>query len=90
MSNSISNNPRAAVTALATGLESLASLIKEETLQRICIIVAPAIALVLKFSFNLIIKSIEYRKGLKTYGVMIADYEEELKRPDIATDRKKF
>jgi hypothetical protein len=53
MSGAVSNNPKATITALATGLESLAALIKDETLQRICVIIAPCNC----FSFNIFLKA---------------------------------
>jgi hypothetical protein len=90
MSGVVSNNPKATITALATGLESLAALIKDETLQRVCVIIAPAVALALTFLLKFIIRSFESQKGLKTYAIMISEYEKQLGNPNITAEKKAF
>jgi hypothetical protein len=62
MSDIFSNNPKATVTALATGLESLSALIKDATLQRICFIISPAIALALTFFYRIIDRRIKFQR----------------------------
>lgn len=88
MSNVASNNPKATVTALATGLESLSFLVKDITVQRICVIVAPAIALVLTIVYRIIKKDINLKKGVREYKNIIFDMENECKNPSITKERK--
>jgi hypothetical protein len=90
MSNIPSSNPKATVTALTTGLESLSALIKDQTLQRICIIISPGIALALTYFYGIKVRSINCKKGIKEYKQMISDFESELNSPNINEVRKVF
>ena len=90
MSDIVSNNPKASVTALATGLESLSALIKDVILQRICIILSPGVALALLFIYRNLKRSINNKRGLSEYKLMIAEYEAELNSPMTTDERKKF
>jgi hypothetical protein len=65
MSDVAANNPKATVTALATALESLSALIKDETIKKICIIVSPALALALTFFYKILMQNINFRNGLR-------------------------
>ena len=90
MSDIATNNPKATVTALATGLESLSALIKDETLQRICFIISPAIALALTFLYTIVTRYINFKRGLKEYKLMISDFEVELNSPNTTQVRRTY
>jgi hypothetical protein len=88
MANVSVNNPKAAVTAITTGLESLSALIKDQTLQRICIIISPGFAFLMVFLYLRISRKISYEKGLKEYREMINDLETEFNTPNCSQTRK--
>lgn len=89
MSDLASNNPKATVTAIATGLEGLSFLIKDETIKRACIILSPGIALTLTFFYRIAKTRINYKRGISEYKKIIADCEDELNNSHISDDRKK-
>jgi hypothetical protein len=49
----LSKNPKTTLDAIATGLESLSLLIKDDTLRKVFLIISPAIALVGMFLFKI-------------------------------------
>jgi hypothetical protein len=90
MSDVASKNPKATITALATGLESLSGLIKDATVQRICIIISPALALALTFIYRVLTQYINSTKGLRQYNKMILDFQVEIESPNTSDARKLF
>jgi len=86
--NIISNNPKATVAAITTGLESLSLLIPNQTVQKIFLIISPAVSLIGIFIFHNLHKYIESKRGLRTYEKIIADLEKDLLNPNI-TDKEK-
>ena len=87
--NLITNHPKATVAAVTTGLESLSLLIPNQTIQKIFLIISPGISLVGIFIFHNLHKSIESKRGLKTYEKITADLEKDLLNPDITEKERK-
>jgi hypothetical protein len=88
--NDVSSKPRniAFLTTSTTGLESLASAIKDETWHRIASVAIPLIVGAISFSIRRYIRHIECKRGINTYGLIILGLEEELGRPNTTKMRR--
>jgi hypothetical protein len=88
-SEAIQKNPKTTfLTATTTGLETVASLITDETWRKIAHIGAPLLALFLSLLLKNAFHQIECYRGIKIYKSCITELEQESSKPHTSRERK--